>query len=122
MIVNVWLFRTLGLKFPLKGAERFAGGIFRARRNLPPSNEWGPLTDLPDYSFLDGRVPKTTTLGQRKRLVKQYEMTKQIVGLSSELNEANKRLVEKQNEETKRAKVLSESTLKRKGSQSCYNK
>ncbi|VDO13760.1 unnamed protein product [Rodentolepis nana] len=117
MILKPGVSRALFPKLPLKCIGRFAGGVFRARRGLPPSNEWGPLTDLPDYSFLDGRVPKVTTVGQRMRLIKQYEMTKQIVTLSSELNEANKRLLEKQDEETRRIKALSESPLKKKGSE-----
>nr|CDS30983.1 expressed conserved protein [Hymenolepis microstoma] len=90
MILNPRVSGALFSKLPLKCIERSAG---------------------------DGRVPKVSTVGQRKRLIKQYEMTKQIVSLSSELNEANKRLVEKQNEETRRIKALSELPLKRKGSE-----
>ncbi len=71
---------------PGKALEASSNSNFR--RGLPAANnEWGPLTDLPDYSFpgkrnfkllivlSDGRVPKITTVGQRRRIIDQYTMT-----------------------------------------------
>ncbi|KAA0196721.1 hypothetical protein FBUS_01343 [Fasciolopsis buskii] len=50
-----------------------AAGLFRARRRLPPgNNEWGPLTDLPDYSVIGKKTPVYTSEGQRKRAIRNY--------------------------------------------------
>uniref|UniRef100_A0A0X3NU65 Large ribosomal subunit protein mL52 n=1 Tax=Schistocephalus solidus TaxID=70667 RepID=A0A0X3NU65_SCHSO len=73
-------------ELPLVTGKRFSGGWYRSRRGLPAmGNEWGPLTDLPDYSFPDGKIPKITTVGQGRRALQQYEYTKRIMKLSSEI-------------------------------------
>ncbi|TGZ63373.1 hypothetical protein CRM22_006972 [Opisthorchis felineus] len=51
-----------------------SGGLFRARRRLPPSNnEWGPLTDRPDFSVIGKPDPRFTSEGQRRRAIKNYQ-------------------------------------------------
>ncbi|KAL7056747.1 hypothetical protein AAHC03_021102 [Spirometra sp. Aus1] len=77
--MNRSIFRVIA-ELPLVNGKRFAGGWYRSRRGLPAvSNEWGPLTDLPDYSF------PVTTVGQMRRASQQYEDTKRIMQLSSEI-------------------------------------
>ncbi|XP_017836626.1 39S ribosomal protein L52, mitochondrial [Drosophila busckii] len=72
-------------------AARHIDQKWRAAKGLPENpNAFGPLTNLPDYTYLDGR---TTPLGsnQKKRLLKQQEIATKIVELSSELEFAKKR-------------------------------
>ncbi|XP_064544166.1 large ribosomal subunit protein mL52 [Drosophila montana] len=72
-------------------AVRFIDQSWRAGKGLPENpNAFGPLTNLPDYTYLDGR---TTPLGsnQKKRLTKQQEIAAKIVELSSELDFAKQR-------------------------------
>ncbi|XP_052896048.1 39S ribosomal protein L52, mitochondrial [Anopheles moucheti] len=77
-------------------------------------NKSSPLTHLPDYTYMDGRV---TPFGsnQKKRIIQQREIAKQIVTLSKEVDFAverhNRQLAEA--EETTR-KQLGEK-LKPKG-------
>ncbi|XP_030383150.1 39S ribosomal protein L52, mitochondrial [Scaptodrosophila lebanonensis] len=64
---------------------------WRASRGLPQNpNAFGPLTNLPDYTFLDGR-PTPLGSNQKKRLLKQQEIATKIVQLSGELDYAKKR-------------------------------
>uniref|UniRef100_A0A182NYV6 Large ribosomal subunit protein mL52 n=1 Tax=Anopheles dirus TaxID=7168 RepID=A0A182NYV6_9DIPT len=53
-------------------------------------NKSSPLTHLPDYTFMDGRV---TPFGanQKKRILQQREIAKQIVTLSKEMDFAIER-------------------------------
>ncbi|XP_030556067.1 39S ribosomal protein L52, mitochondrial [Drosophila novamexicana] len=72
-------------------AVRCIDQSWRAGKGLPENpNAFGPLTNMPDYTYLDGR---TTPLGsnQKKRLMKQQEIAAKIVELSSELDFAKQR-------------------------------
>ena len=52
-----------------------AGKLWRQKVGLPKlQTAKGPLTDLPDYSFLDGR-PTPLSVGQVKRKELQEELT-----------------------------------------------
>ncbi|XP_053673418.1 39S ribosomal protein L52, mitochondrial [Anopheles nili] len=55
------------------------------KRCVRNPNKSSPLTHLPDYTFMDGRV---TPFGanQKKRILQQREITKQIVTLSKEMD------------------------------------
>lgn len=77
-------------------------------------NAYGSLTDSADYTFLDGR-PTPYGVGQKKRLLKQKEITQQIIQFSKEVDFAVERhkMLKKQEEETKK-KIL-DSKLKPKG-------
>nr|VZI25221.1 unnamed protein product [Spirometra erinaceieuropaei] len=106
-------------EIPLVSGKRFAGGWYRSRRGLPAvSNEWGPLTDLPDYSFPDGRIPKVTTVGQMGRASQQYEDTKRIMQLSSEICLSHeelrrqKELAERKQREFRRSLLTAKGTRK----------
>ncbi|EDW09174.2 39S ribosomal protein L52, mitochondrial [Drosophila mojavensis] len=64
---------------------------WRAAKGLPENpNAFGPLTNLPDYTYLDGR-PTPLGSNQHRRLLKQQEIAAKIVELSSELDFAKER-------------------------------
>ncbi|KAL7735426.1 hypothetical protein ACLKA6_019543 [Drosophila palustris] len=88
---------------------------WRAAKGLPENpNAFGPLTNLPDYTFLDGR---TTPLGsnQKKRLIKQQEIAAKIVELSSELEFAKQRHERLKSEAQAEKQRILQSKLKPKG-------
>ncbi|XP_001360743.4 39S ribosomal protein L52, mitochondrial [Drosophila pseudoobscura] len=64
---------------------------WREAKGLPENpNAFGPLTNLPDYTFLDGR-PTPLGSNQKKRLERQQEIATKIVELSGELEFAKQR-------------------------------
>ncbi|XP_001601935.1 39S ribosomal protein L52, mitochondrial [Nasonia vitripennis] len=89
---------------------------WRKERKLPSNpNSFGPLTNLPDYSFQDNRpVPYGTN--QKKRIDQQREQFIKIKELTGQIDHAVKRhaLLERQEEE--RRKQILDSKLKEKGS------
>lgn len=88
---------------------------WRERRGLPENpNAFGPLTNLPDYSFLDGR-PTPLGSNQKRRLKKQQEIAGKIVTLSGELDFAKKRYARMQAEEAATRENVIKSKLKPKG-------
>ncbi|XP_011187324.1 39S ribosomal protein L52, mitochondrial [Zeugodacus cucurbitae] len=80
---------------------------WREQNGLPGNpNAFGPLTNLPDYTFLDGR-PTPLGSNQKRRLKKQQEIAAKIVTLSSELDFAKERYARIQAEqETAKENVL----------------
>ncbi|XP_062372422.1 39S ribosomal protein L52, mitochondrial [Sardina pilchardus] len=63
-----------------------AGQIWRLSNGLPThGSEYGPLTDLPDWSFADGR-PRPPMKGQARRQKEREEFAKRVVALSSEVD------------------------------------
>ncbi|XP_026475752.1 39S ribosomal protein L52, mitochondrial-like [Ctenocephalides felis] len=88
---------------------------WRKQRDLPENpNRGGPLANLPDYTFLDGR-PTPLGMNRLRKITKQREIAKQIVTLSSEIDFALERSAKlKQQEETKRQEIIN-SKLKPKG-------
>lgn len=57
----------------------------RIRRGLSRTGtEYGPLTDLPDWSFPDGS-PGYMTSGQKIRAANQYELAQDAMTIASEL-------------------------------------
>ncbi|XP_014087525.1 large ribosomal subunit protein mL52 [Bactrocera oleae] len=77
-------------------------------------NAFGPLTNLPDYSFLDGR-PTPLGSNQKRRLKKQQEIAAKIVTLSGELDFAKKRYARIQAEEAAAKENVIKNKLKPKG-------
>ncbi|XP_017078384.1 39S ribosomal protein L52, mitochondrial [Drosophila eugracilis] len=64
---------------------------WRAGKGLPENpNSFGPLTNLPDFTYLDGR-PTPLGANQKRRLLKQQEIASRIVELSGELDFAKQR-------------------------------
>ena len=63
-----------------------AGQRWRIKNGLPTHrNDYGPLTDLPDWSYVDG-TPGKLGSGQIKRLKKNEEVTEKILRSISELD------------------------------------
>ncbi|CAH8632906.1 unnamed protein product [Schistosoma rodhaini] len=96
-----------------------AGGLFRARRRLPPSNnEWGPLTDLPDYTVIGKANPQFTSQGQRRRAIKQYKVSTKIIQLIGEMKETQEKYVKNMEMEEINTKILKQQCLREKGNRS----
>lgn len=88
---------------------------WRREGSLPRNpNKSGPLTDLPDYTFMDGSV---TPLGsnQKKRLLQQRDLAAKIVTMSSEMDFALDRYNRIQEKEARDRQALIDSKLKPKG-------
>lgn len=65
-----------------------AGENFRLRQGLARSgNEYGPLTDVPDWSFADGRAAPISK-AQKHRNKRQYAIGLRIKTLLKEIDEA----------------------------------
>uniref|UniRef100_A0A8C4QVH5 Large ribosomal subunit protein mL52 n=1 Tax=Eptatretus burgeri TaxID=7764 RepID=A0A8C4QVH5_EPTBU len=65
-----------------------AGSEWRVKHGLAENNSvYGPLTDLPDWSFADGR-PAPIQKGIARRRVQRAEIASQIVSLSHQMENA----------------------------------
>ncbi|CAG2062818.1 unnamed protein product [Timema podura] len=79
-------------------------------------NGFGPLTNLPDFSYKDGR--KTPLgVGQQARLLKQREFAKTVVKFCKEMDFAVERHNRLQKEEEQNRQRILDSKLKPKGKQ-----
>ncbi|XP_069617887.1 large ribosomal subunit protein mL52 [Ranitomeya imitator] len=58
-------------------------------------SEYGPLTDLPDWSFADGRAAPPMK-GQSRRKEENKELASRIIMFSKEMDEGMKKWTEKQ--------------------------
>ncbi|KAE8633523.1 hypothetical protein XENTR_v10001902 [Xenopus tropicalis] len=66
---------------------RCAGQDWRMRRGFARSgSEYGPLTDLPDWSFADGR-PALPWKGQIRRKEEREALARRVVLLSTEMDQ-----------------------------------
>ncbi|GAB1599567.1 hypothetical protein Ahia01_000234000 [Argonauta hians] len=67
-----------------------AGSKYRFSQGKATNNSsYGPLTDLPDYSYLDGR-PTELSMCQNRRREKRIEMASRVVRYIKELTDAKK--------------------------------
>ncbi|KAH8277839.1 hypothetical protein KR018_008504 [Drosophila ironensis] len=88
---------------------------WRAGKGLPENpNSFGPLTNLPDYSFLDGR-PTPLGANQKRRILKQQEIASKIVELSGELEFAKQRHERLKTEAAAEKQRILQDKLKPKG-------
>nr|XP_012215919.1 PREDICTED: 39S ribosomal protein L52, mitochondrial [Linepithema humile] len=88
---------------------------WREKRGLTSNpNTFGPLTNLPDYTFKDG---KPTPLGIRAkaRLEKQSEYAVKIIKLVGEVDHAVERHAKLQKENEQRRQQILDNKLKPKG-------
>ncbi|XP_018601944.1 39S ribosomal protein L52, mitochondrial-like isoform X2 [Scleropages formosus] len=92
-----------------------AGSKWRLEHGLARSgSEYGPLTDLPDWSFADGR-PAPLMKGQLRRQKEREEFARRVVVLSTEMEAGmQKWRVKKEEEQIMREKKKSQ-LLKPKG-------
>ncbi|CAG0912562.1 unnamed protein product [Notodromas monacha] len=74
---NLAVFVNPSSNFHRTATVAFGGHWRRARGQCQTRNRYGPLADLPDWSYIDGR-PGPLTNGQRSRLEKQKAMADEI--------------------------------------------
>jgi len=87
------------------------------RKGLPKNpNAYGPLTDGPDYSFIDGK-PTPPGTGKIKRAVKHLEISEKIIKLSQEVDFAVEYRKTRDEEEVMRKKNILDRKLLPKGQQ-----
>ncbi|KAG4071652.1 hypothetical protein HA402_011806 [Bradysia odoriphaga] len=89
---------------------------WREDRGLPINpNAHGPLTDLPDYTFMDGSRPTPLGSNQKKRIIKQRELTQRMVTLIKEVDDAklSYQLAQEKKQQTKQEIIANK--LKPKG-------
>ncbi|XP_032681316.1 39S ribosomal protein L52, mitochondrial [Odontomachus brunneus] len=88
---------------------------WRAKRGLTVNpNSYGPLTNLPDYTFKIGK-PVPLGVRQKIRLDKQREYAAKIIKLVKEIDFAVERHAKMQEEEDQRRQQILDSKLKPKG-------
>ncbi|KAM8961516.1 large ribosomal subunit protein mL52 [Pelodytes ibericus] len=77
-------------------APQCAGQVWRIRHGFARSDsEYGPLTDLPDWSFADGR-PAPPWKGHTKRNEEREAFTRRVILLSTEMEQGLKKWNENQ--------------------------
>ncbi|CAL8325664.1 unnamed protein product [Lota lota] len=87
-----------------------AGKKWRMEHGLAPSGtEYGPLTDLPDWSYADGR-PAPLLKGQLRRKQEREALARRVVMLSEEVDKGMESWQQKQ-EEAKRKEAHQKSLL-----------
>ncbi|XP_034532552.1 39S ribosomal protein L52, mitochondrial [Notolabrus celidotus] len=87
-----------------------AGDKWRKEHGLSRTgSEYGPLTDLPDWSYADGR-PAPPMKGQMRRKQEREVIARRIVMLSSEVDRGMEAWRKKQ-EEARRAEEYKKSLL-----------
>lgn len=101
----------------LSSSSPYLGGKkWRESQGLPPSgNEYGPLTDLPDWSYADGR-PAPPLPSQLKRKEHQRELAEHIDVLAKEMLQAKVKHQEKLEAQRRGEESKAERRLKPKGS------
>ncbi|XP_072006690.1 large ribosomal subunit protein mL52 [Engystomops pustulosus] len=91
-----------------------AGQEWRIKHGFARSgSEYGPLTDLPDWSFADGR-PAPQWKGQIRRKEENKEFANRIVMLSNEIDQGMKNWTEKQERHKEQQLLKQKSQLKTK--------
>jgi len=96
-------------------ATLYPGQDWRKKKGLAANpNAYGAITDLPDYTFIDGsRTPPGP--GKVKRAIEQRDLTAKIIQLSSEVDFAVKRRERLDREEEDATERILKSKLKPKG-------
>ncbi|XP_022912667.1 large ribosomal subunit protein mL52 [Onthophagus taurus] len=115
IITKYYLKQTLFSRFFSLTTTNQINQKWRQERGLPLNpNACGVLTDKPDYTFLDGR-PTPCGVNQRRRIVKQREITEKIIALTKEVDFAVLRHEQIKKEDELARKKLLDSKLKPKG-------
>ncbi|XP_038588512.1 39S ribosomal protein L52, mitochondrial [Micropterus salmoides] len=92
-----------------------AGEKWRKEHGLPRSGtEYGPLTDLPDWSFADGRAAPPLK-GQLRRKQEREVLARRIVMLNSEVDRGIEAWSKKQEEAARMQEHKKSLLLKPKG-------
>ncbi|TRY57486.1 hypothetical protein DNTS_014232 [Danionella cerebrum] len=92
-----------------------AGRKWRLENGLALSgSEYGPMTDLPDWSFTDGR-PTPPMKGQVRRQKEREEFARRTVNLNAEMDTGMRKWHESLEAKKHNHELLKASTLKPKG-------
>ncbi|XP_030636685.1 large ribosomal subunit protein mL52 [Chanos chanos] len=92
-----------------------AGTKWRLENGLSRSgSEYGPLTDLPDWSYADGR-PAPPMKGQTRRRAEREAFARRAVYLNAEMDQGMQKWREKKEEEEKMEEQRKAQLLKPKG-------
>ncbi|XP_033026843.1 39S ribosomal protein L52, mitochondrial isoform X2 [Lacerta agilis] len=96
-------------------ANDFALCILPSRHGFPinPSH-YGPLTDLPDWSFADGR-PAPPMKNHLRRKEKNENLARRIAMISAEMDQGVEKWKAKQNEREQQAEEKRRNRLQPKG-------
>ncbi|XP_076352546.1 mitochondrial ribosomal protein L52 isoform X1 [Tachypleus tridentatus] len=98
-----------------KSVHLTAGRKWRERNEEAPNgNEFGPLTDNPDWSYADGRMGRLGK-GQKRRLVEQEGYARKVVQLLKEVDFAVEREANIRKDAEEQRQKLLEKKLKPKG-------
>lgn len=99
-----------------------AGKKWRLENGLARGgSEYGPLTDLPDWSFADGR-PSPPLKGQIRRQKQREEFARRAVYLNAEVDEGMKQWCERKEAEKQKEEHVKSLLLKPKGNLLLKNK
>ncbi|XP_065065017.1 large ribosomal subunit protein mL52-like [Rhopilema esculentum] len=81
-------------------SQILAGGAFRRKQGkAEDSLAYGPLTDTPDWTYLDGSVPPLSKR-QLDRQKKRIETANRVVTILKQINEAKKKSQDKKHVQT----------------------
>ncbi|KAG8455434.1 hypothetical protein GDO86_001570 [Hymenochirus boettgeri] len=93
---------------------KYAGQNWRVRRGFARSDsEYGPLTDLPDWSFADGR-PAPLWKGQIRRKDERETLARRVILLSTEMDKGMDNWHKKQQDNKAEQLLKEKSKLKSK--------
>ncbi|XP_048373556.1 39S ribosomal protein L52, mitochondrial [Sphaerodactylus townsendi] len=92
-----------------------AGKLWRLKHALPENgSDYGPMTDLPDWSFADGR-PAPPMKGYLRRQEKNREFARRIAMISSEIDRGMEKWETNQREQRQQAEEKRQNRLLPKG-------
>nr|XP_028557852.1 39S ribosomal protein L52, mitochondrial isoform X1 [Podarcis muralis] len=93
-----------------------SGGAWRVKHGFPinPSH-YGPLTDLPDWSFADGR-PAPPMKNHLRRKERNENLARRVAMISAEMDHGMEKWKAKQNERKQQAEEKRRNRLQPKGS------
>ncbi|MCJ8731363.1 hypothetical protein PDJAM_G00198740 [Pangasius djambal] len=99
-----------------------AGKKWRLENGLAwTGSEYGPLTDLPDWSYADGS-PAPPLKGQVRRQKQREDFARRAVNLSAEVDQAIRTWRSEKEEQQRAREQLKSSMLKPKGKMLLKNK
>lgn len=88
---------------------------WKDENNMPQNpNSYGPLTDLPDYTFLDGK-PTPLIVGQQERMVVQQQLAEDVIRLTAEVDFAVQHHIQQEQLRKENIKSIIDGKLKAKG-------
>ncbi|KAL1462722.1 hypothetical protein WDU94_014535 [Cyamophila willieti] len=115
---------------PIRGVEKWRSKYnlphhvdnmkWRLEQGLPQDlNSCGPLTDNPDYSYVDETLvrPPPYGSGQRKRMLEQIEHAKTIVKYCKELDQGKQKYQDKLKAKKEEKQKIIDNKLKPKGTE-----